>query len=181
MACHVHTSKLTSTFQDLCNGIRNPMNFDPWNCSLKIRESIKILIPKVGAHLGVCGFIPSHYLTLPKAWNVTPELHSQLVPLQSLAMVANPKLRSWHCHLSLLVQNLPCFHLNFRVCKLEFLYLFTFQTVYIYHLSLIVQNLSSFHFRFRVYKLESHICLLSKKHLPLESTNPDFVKFSFEF
>jgi len=31
------------------------MSFDPYNHLLKIRESIKILIPKVGAHLGVWG------------------------------------------------------------------------------------------------------------------------------
>jgi hypothetical protein len=36
------------------------MNFDPYNRLLKIRESIETPTPKVGAHLGVCGFIPSH-------------------------------------------------------------------------------------------------------------------------
>jgi hypothetical protein len=168
-------------FQDLYNGIKNPMSFDPWNCSLKICESIWIPTPKVGAHLGVCEFIPSHCPIFPRTWNVTLELHFQLIPLQSLALVVNPRLRSWHCHLSLLVQSLPCFHLNFRVHNLELLYLFTFQTVCIYHLNLMVQNLWSFHFRFKVYKLKSHIFLLSKKHLPFESTNLDFVKFSFEF
>jgi len=38
----------------------NPMSFDPWNTFLKIWNSIGILTPKVGVHLGVCGFIPSH-------------------------------------------------------------------------------------------------------------------------
>ncbi len=38
----------------------NPMNFDPWDCSLKIWDSIGTPTPKVGIHLGVCGFIPSH-------------------------------------------------------------------------------------------------------------------------
>ncbi len=52
----------------------NPMSFDPWNHPLKIRESIRIPTPKVGAHLGMWGFIPSHSLALPRAWNVTPEL-----------------------------------------------------------------------------------------------------------
>ncbi len=42
----------------------NPMIFNPWNCSLKNWESIKTLIPKVGAHLRVCGFIPSHFLII---------------------------------------------------------------------------------------------------------------------
>jgi hypothetical protein len=45
----------------------NPMVFDPWNCSMKIRESIVNPIPKVGPHLRVWGFIPSHSLTLPRA------------------------------------------------------------------------------------------------------------------
>ncbi len=40
------------------------MNFDPYNCLLKIQESIGIPAPKVGAHLGVCGFIPSYSPTL---------------------------------------------------------------------------------------------------------------------
>jgi len=157
------------------------MSFDPWNCSLKIREFMGTLIPKVRTHLGMCGFIPSHSPTFPRTWNVTFGLHSQLVPLQSLTLVASPKLRLQHCHLSLLIQSLPCFYLNFRVCKLDFLYLFAFQIMCIYYLSLIVQNLSSLHFRFRIYKLESHICLLKKKHLPFDYINLDFVKFSFEF
>jgi hypothetical protein len=36
------------------------MSFDPWNIVLKIRDSTWNPIPKVGVHLGVCGFIPSH-------------------------------------------------------------------------------------------------------------------------
>jgi hypothetical protein len=46
----------------------NPMNFDPWNCSLKICKSIKTPTPKVGAHLGVGRLIPSHFPTLPGKW-----------------------------------------------------------------------------------------------------------------
>jgi hypothetical protein len=42
----------------------NPMNCDPWNLSLNIRDFIKIPIPKVGIHLGVCELIHSHILTL---------------------------------------------------------------------------------------------------------------------
>jgi len=38
----------------------NAMSFDLWNTFLKIWNSIGILLPKVGVHLGVCGFIPSH-------------------------------------------------------------------------------------------------------------------------
>jgi hypothetical protein len=35
------------------------MSFDPFNHFLKIWKSIGTQTPKVGAHLGVCGFIPS--------------------------------------------------------------------------------------------------------------------------
>jgi hypothetical protein len=40
------------------------MNFDPCNCLLKIWESIGTPIPKMGVHLGVWGFIPSHSFAL---------------------------------------------------------------------------------------------------------------------
>ncbi len=50
----------------------NPMNFDPCNRLLKIWKSIGTPTSKVGNHLGVWGFIPSHFLTLSGAWNVTP-------------------------------------------------------------------------------------------------------------
>jgi hypothetical protein len=43
------------------------MGFNPYNFSMKIRESIKTLIPKVGAHLGMWRFIPSHSPTFLKA------------------------------------------------------------------------------------------------------------------
>jgi hypothetical protein len=36
------------------------MSFNPWNTSLKIWDSIGIPAPKVGIHLGVSRFIPSH-------------------------------------------------------------------------------------------------------------------------
>jgi hypothetical protein len=51
----IYISKAFQWYKELFN----PMSFDPYNYLLKIRESIKTLIPKVGAHLGVCGFIPS--------------------------------------------------------------------------------------------------------------------------
>ncbi len=74
----------------------NPMNFDPWNHSLKIWKSIETPIPKVGAHLEVCGCIPSHLSTFSKAWNVTFELYFLCTSLQALALVVSPKLRLWH-------------------------------------------------------------------------------------
>ncbi len=60
------------------------MSFDSCNSPLKIWESIGSPIPKVGAHLGVWRFIPSHFPILPGAWNVTLGLHSWLAPLQAL-------------------------------------------------------------------------------------------------
>jgi hypothetical protein len=61
--------------------IFDPMKFDLWNFSFKIWESIETPTPKVGAHLGVCGFIPSYPLTFLGAWNVILGLHSQPVTL----------------------------------------------------------------------------------------------------
>jgi hypothetical protein len=63
------------------NELLNLIGFNPCNCFLKIREPTGTPTPKVGAHLGVWGFIPSHSLALPKAWNVTPMLHIWLAPL----------------------------------------------------------------------------------------------------
>jgi hypothetical protein len=74
----------------------NPMSFDLWNLSLKIRESISTPTAKVRVHLGVWGFIPSHFFALPGAWNATLKLPSWPAPLQALALVANPRLRLRH-------------------------------------------------------------------------------------
>jgi hypothetical protein len=74
----------------------NPMSFDPCNCPLKNRKSIGTPTSKVGAHLGVWGFIPSHFSTLPGAWNVTLELHSWPAPLQTLILVVSLKLGLRH-------------------------------------------------------------------------------------
>jgi hypothetical protein len=74
------------------NGRFNPMGFDPYNCSLKIWESIGIPTPKVGVQLRVWGFIPSHFPTLLRAWDVTPKLPSWPAPLQTFALVASLRL-----------------------------------------------------------------------------------------
>jgi hypothetical protein len=68
----------------------NPMGFDPCNCSLKIRESIETPTPKVRVQLGVWRFI------LPRAWNVTFDLHTWPTPLQAFALVASPRLGLQH-------------------------------------------------------------------------------------
>jgi len=75
----------------------NPMIFEPCNRPLKIKESIGTLTLKTGAHLGVCGFIPSHYPTFLGAWNVTLGLHYWPTPLQALALVASPRLGLRQC------------------------------------------------------------------------------------
>jgi hypothetical protein len=75
--------------------IFNLISFDPFNRFLKIRESIETPTLKMWAHLGVCGFIPSHSPTLPRTWSVTPKLHSWLTPLQAFALVTSPTLRLW--------------------------------------------------------------------------------------
>jgi len=73
-------------------GHLNPMSFDLCNRLLKIWESIGTLTPKVGTHLGVWRFLPSHSPTLPGAWDVTPKLCSWPTTLQAFALVASPRL-----------------------------------------------------------------------------------------
>jgi hypothetical protein len=104
----------------------NPMIFDPCNRPLKIRESTRTPTPKVRAHLGVWGFIPSHSLTLLGAWNVTPRLHFWPAPLQALALIVSPKLRLRHLvwfHLhevsTLKHQNVRLPHNRDYVCELK--------------------------------------------------------------
>jgi hypothetical protein len=81
----------------------NPMSFDPWNCPLKIWRSIGTPIPKVGVHLGMWGFNPSHFLTLLGAWNVTLGFHSWPTPLLAFAFIASPRLSLRHHHLKSLL------------------------------------------------------------------------------
>ncbi len=77
--------------------ILNPMDFDPWNRSLKVREFIGTQTPKVGTHLGVRWFIPSHFVTLPRAWDVIPRFLFWPASLQALALVVSPRLRLRQC------------------------------------------------------------------------------------
>jgi len=75
----------------------NSMGFDPYNRSVKVQKSIGTPTPKVGVHLGLWGFLPSHFPTLPGAWNVTFELPFWHAPLQALALVANLSLGLRQC------------------------------------------------------------------------------------
>jgi hypothetical protein len=47
------------------NEFFNPMSFDPWNLFSDIQKSIGSPTLKVRIHLGVWGFILSHFPTLP--------------------------------------------------------------------------------------------------------------------
>jgi len=79
------------------------MNFDRCNFFLKIWKSIGTPTFKVRAHLGVCGFVPSHSPALPGAWNVTPMLHSWPALLQALNLVVSLRLRlqqDWNINIS---------------------------------------------------------------------------------
>jgi hypothetical protein len=55
-------------------GILNPLGFHPYNYLLKIWESTGTLTLKMGVHLEVWRFFPSHSFALPRAWNATPGL-----------------------------------------------------------------------------------------------------------
>ncbi len=72
----------------------NPISIDPYNCSLKIWESIGSPTPKMGAHLGVWGFVPSHYLTFP-GFPFGPH------PYKPLPWSPSPRLRLRQMKLSL--------------------------------------------------------------------------------
>jgi len=76
----------------------NLMSFDLCNCPLKIWKSIETPTPKMGAHLGVWGFLPSHSPTLLGAWNVTPGLPFWPITFQALALVVSPRLGLRHKH-----------------------------------------------------------------------------------
>jgi hypothetical protein len=88
----------------------NPMGFDPYNRFLKIQKSIETPTPKMGVHSGVWGFIPSHSLTLPRAWNVTLDLQTWPAHSQVFVLVTNPMLGLRHhistiCFISIMKHN----------------------------------------------------------------------------
>jgi hypothetical protein len=83
---------------------QKPLSFDSWNCSLNFWEFTGTPSPKVRVTLGVWGFTPSHFLTLPGVCDVTPGLLLALTPglplslqpCNHFALVASPKLRLQH-------------------------------------------------------------------------------------
>jgi hypothetical protein len=68
-----------------------PLSFDPWNCSLKFWKSTRTPSPKVGIALGVWGFTPSHFLTLPGVCDVIPGFSLGPHPCNPFALVVSPK------------------------------------------------------------------------------------------
>jgi hypothetical protein len=66
--------------------------FWPLQSPSKNLESIGIPTPKMGAHLGIWGFILSHSPIFSRTWNVTPGLHSWPTALQALVLITSPKL-----------------------------------------------------------------------------------------
>jgi hypothetical protein len=71
----------------------NPIGFYLCDRYLKIQKSIRTPTPKMGVHLGVWGFIPSHSFALLGAWNVTLGLPFWLATLQtSLGHEPKPKI-----------------------------------------------------------------------------------------
>jgi len=90
----------------------NPLDFDPYNHSLNIRESTGSLTPKVGVPLGVWGFIPSHSLALPKTCNMTPRLPFWPTTLQPNTWVVSPRLglRQFVFLIYLFIKYFLCFY-----------------------------------------------------------------------
>jgi hypothetical protein len=87
------------------------MRFFQWYVALHLHATLAIafwrfgspfgtLIPKMGIHLAVWRFTPSHSFALPGTWDVTPGLPSWPAPLQAFALVTNPRLglRHWPNH-----------------------------------------------------------------------------------
>jgi hypothetical protein len=71
---------------------QKPLSFDPCNRPLKFWKSTGTPSSKVGIALGVWGFIPSHFPTLPGVCDVTPGLPLGPQPYNLFASVVNPRL-----------------------------------------------------------------------------------------
>jgi hypothetical protein len=69
-----------------------PLRFDPSNWSLKFWESTGTPSPKARVALGVWGFTPSHFPTLPGVPDVTLGLPFGPHPCNPFALVVSPKL-----------------------------------------------------------------------------------------
>ncbi len=63
----IYVPKIIQWYKELFN----PLGFDPWNHFLKFENPSGLQLPKWELPWE-CEFIPSHFLTFPGAWNVTP-------------------------------------------------------------------------------------------------------------
>ncbi len=88
----------------------NLMGFDPYNYTLKVWESIKTPTPKMGAHLGVWGFIP-YFSHTPKSMKC--DSRASLLA----CTFANP---CFHCEPKARVATIVlfCYHFLFFHCLL---------------------------------------------------------------
>jgi hypothetical protein len=73
----------------------NPMNFDSFS---KYSKVFWIPSPKMRAHLGVCGFIPSHSFAFLVVWMWLPGFTLSCHLSMPLALIVRSKLKSWHSH-----------------------------------------------------------------------------------
>jgi len=89
------------------------MSFDPSNRSLKIQNFIRILTPKVGVHLGVCGLIPSHCFAFSGMWMWFLDCILGTRTFPCLPFSREPKARVVACYFRFLLYNFP-FHVLYR-------------------------------------------------------------------
>jgi hypothetical protein len=71
----------------------NSMGFDPYNCFMKIWESIGTPTPKVGVHLRVWRFILSLSATLSRAWDVNSRAFLLALAFASPCLGHKPKVK----------------------------------------------------------------------------------------
>jgi hypothetical protein len=72
------------------------MGFDPYNCALKIWDSIWDSNSQHGSSFGSVKVHSFTLFALPRAYDVTPGSFSWLVTLQPLALIMSPRLGLQH-------------------------------------------------------------------------------------
>jgi hypothetical protein len=86
-----------------------PLRFDCSNRSLKFWESTRTPSPKAGVALGVWGFTPSHFPTLPGVPDVTPRLPFGPHPCNPFCLGHKPKVRVATHNILTLLSHLSCY------------------------------------------------------------------------
>jgi hypothetical protein len=133
-----HFRHLNSKIFSMIQGTLQSNEFWPLQ-SLSENLGLQFEIPtlKVGTHLGVEKFIPSHSPTFLGVWNVSPALHSWPAPSQAFVLVASPKLGLWHSkinnHPNTWCEINECMALGLIIIRIIFLcYLLWYIYIYIY-------------------------------------------------